>query len=128
MGLDLVFFRVRADVRLPAPVDDAIITVDVSRSEIEQLLTSTPHISKHPDGWYIWQEREGEGLMELRPGDGHLFVGHAKLEPALAVFGHFEARRPGWAMEWNGTLHDPMSLRREFDRRAQIAVEYRRKA
>jgi hypothetical protein len=63
--------------------------------------------------------------MEIHPGPDLVFVGHAKLEPLLALHAVLEVARPGWfLLEWSTfTLHDPPSLRAWFARRLVLAQE-----
>jgi hypothetical protein len=126
MGWDVSIVRVqpKAMKSLPCPADEVEPLADLRADEVRALLESCPGVRANgppEEGWLAWHG--AEGLMELRPSEHGIFVGHAKLEPLLALHAHLERARPGWALldHVRGDLHDPDSLRRELARRhAQV--------
>jgi hypothetical protein len=120
MGWDVEIVRVKpgAMKELPCPgtlIKDDMFLQDVTSAEVVDWVLRVPGVRKNgPDtGCYVWIGVEREGLMELSADANSVFVGHAKLEPLLALHSVLEAARPGWLLLDLGTctLHDPTSLR-----------------
>lgn len=128
MGWDLTFLRIKPGVRCPIEMSDGLLDDPVPDADIESLAESFPDVARDGSGTLIWDGGD-RGIMVLIPGDGSLFVGHAKLEPALALYQHFEAACPGWLILdlSDAKLYDPAALSAEHDRRRALADELRRR-
>lgn len=134
MGWDVSILRVNRDAVKVLPraggIDDVLLR-DVSAAATEDLVRRLPSVRPNgaTRGEYVWLGNDREGLMELSISEASVFVGHAKLEPLLALHASLEAARPGWLLLDVGsyTLHDAESLRREHQRRQDVAIALRQK-
>jgi hypothetical protein len=124
MGWDVTLVKLRPGMdRPPLPrsseqlPDEALTVFDPA--ELENVLRSLPGSSPNGPGFYAFQD-----IPELSASELGVSVGHAKLEPLLALHHHLEAWQPGWLFlnVSDGSLHDVASLRRWLDERAAVAA------
>src|SRR5687768_12632468 len=117
MGWDVCLQRARSEIAVPCPVasvdEKRAFFDEPSARDLAAWLEALP--GALPNGpepsSYRWLGDDG-GVMELRPSDGMLFVGHARLEPLLALRSRLEELWPLWYFldVSRYELHDETSL------------------